>query len=200
MINSKIIIFILSLGFSLNVLSQLKSNTEFNKDRLRINKTGMLVLSSWAAANITIGSIGWATTEGESQYFHQMNVFWNIVNLGIAVPGLFTSNATNAKKVSPGELINKQYSTEQIYLINNGLNMLYIGSGALLQSITEKNQKNYSRFKGYGNALLLQGGFLLIFDTFQYLRHRNHRKNAKHLFFDQLSLSNSGVGLKYTFN
>src|SRR5690554_4936769 len=114
----------------------------------------MVVLSSWAAANITTGAIGWTVTKGETMYFHQMNVFWNIVNLGIAVPGLFKNN--KEQQISNGRLIKQQYSTEQIYLINNGLNVLYIGSGALLKTIAETYPKNQTRFKGYGNALLLQ--------------------------------------------
>lgn len=188
---------IILLSFSFGSYSQLATNLDFEKERLQINKSGMVVLSSWAAANITTGAIGWTVTKGETMYFHQMNVFWNIVNLGIAVPGLFKTN--NNEKISNGKLIKQQYSTEQIYLINNGLNIFYIGSGALLKSIADTYPDNQSRFKGYGNSLILQGGFLLVFDLVQYLRHRNHRKNAQHLFFDQLSLSNNGIGLKYSF-
>lgn len=144
---------IILLNFSFGSYSQLATNLDFEKERLRINKTGMVVLSSWAAANITTGAIGWTVTKGETMYFHQMNVFWNIVNLGIAVPGLFKNN--KEQQISNGRLIKQQYSTEQIYLINNGLNVLYIGSGALLKTIAETYPKNQTRFKGYGNALLL---------------------------------------------
>jgi len=79
------------IGLGHNAQAQLKSNTEFNTERFRINKSGLVVLSSWAAVNITAGSIGWATAKGERKYFNQMNVFWNIVNLGIALPGLIKS-------------------------------------------------------------------------------------------------------------
>lgn len=187
------------LGFGLNAHAQLKTNTEFNNERLRINKTGMVVLSSWAAANITVGSIGWATSKGETKYFHQMNVFWNIVNLGISVPGLIQSKKDGEQNISNGKLIKEQYSTEQLYLINNALNVVYIGSGLLLNTFAEKYPDNQLRFQGYGKAMVLQGGFLLVFDLVQYLRHRSHRRSSTPQFFDQISMSNNGVGLRYSF-
>ena len=197
MYTRKIVLFFFMVGLVFLSYGQVKTNTEFNNERLKINKTGMIVLSSWAAANITVGAIGWATSSGESKYFNQMNVFWNIVNLGIALPGLFDSKKDQTS--SNGKLIKEQYSNEQVYLLNNALNVLYISSGALLKSIANSHPDDEIRYQGYGNALILQGGFLLVFDLVQYLRHRSHRKESKSIFFDQLSLSGNNFGLKYSF-
>lgn len=195
----QLILVFLLLIYAFDSHAQLLTNSEFNQEKIRINRSGMIVLSSWAGANIAVGSVGWASTQGDMKYFHQMNVFWNIVNLGIAAPGLFTSRKIEEKTISNGDLIADQYSIEQLYLINNALNVVYIGSGALLRSIADTYPDNTMRFKGYGNSLMLQGGFLLVFDLVQYLRHRNHRKSSSALFFDQLSLSNQGIGIKYSF-
>lgn len=91
MFKRQLLLLLMFIGLGHNAQAQLKSNTEFNTERFRINKSGLVVLSSWAAVNITAGSIGWATAKGERKYFNQMNVFWNIVNLGIALPGLIKS-------------------------------------------------------------------------------------------------------------
>lgn len=191
-----LLIFITSscIGFT-----QYKTNAEFMVKKQQIGKSGMVVLSSWAGANIAVGTAGWIATEGESKYFNQMNVFWNIVNLGIAVPGLINSNKEFSKGVSTSELIKSQYSSEQVYLINNALNVLYISSGALLKTIAYQYPNTEARLQGYGNSMLLQGGFLLVFDLVQYFRHRKQRKSADNLFIDQLSMSSNGIGLKYTF-
>ncbi|WP_107040295.1 DUF6992 family protein [Brumimicrobium mesophilum] len=197
--NHLIIGFLMLIGFGFHGQSQIKTNLAFNKERQQINKSGMVALSSWAAANIAIGSIGWATAQAEAKYFHQMNAFWNIVNLGISVPGLFQSKKDEEKKISNGKLIQKQYSTEQIYLINEALNVVYIGSGILLSNVADQYPKNEQRFQGYGKSMIFQGSFLLVFDLIQFLRHRNHRLNSSTLFFDQVSLSNNGFGFKYSF-
>ena len=37
-------------------------------------------------------------------------------------------------------------------------------------------------------------------DFIQYFRHSHQRKNADNLFLDKISLSDTGIGLKYSFN
>ncbi len=59
-----------------------------------MNNIGMGILGGWALANITIGAYGWSQQSGQESYFHQMNLFWNTVNLGIAGFALY-SNLTS---------------------------------------------------------------------------------------------------------
>ena len=66
----------------------------FHKNRIGINETAMLVLGTWAAGNILIGTCGNFKASGEAKYFHQFNAMWNVVNLGIAAFGYF--NAVNS--------------------------------------------------------------------------------------------------------
>src|SRR5690554_2665910 len=129
------IVFVLLLITSYTPsFAQYKTNEAFMVKKQRIGKSGMVVLTSWAGANLVAGTAGWIATDGESKYFNQMNVFWNIVNLGIAVPGLINSNKDFSKGVSNSELIRSQYSSEQTYLINNTLNVVYLGLGGILKS------------------------------------------------------------------
>lgn len=54
---------------------QLQSElNSINTDRLKLNKTGMIVLGSWAVANIGYSGIQMGRTDGYTRTFHQMNV------------------------------------------------------------------------------------------------------------------------------
>jgi hypothetical protein len=92
--------------------------TDFNKQRIDIDKKLMLTLGTWSTANIIASSIGWATAgNGEAKYFHQMNVAWSAINLGLALPGYFKAKNSNAQ-ISLGNTIRKQSENEHhFYLI-----------------------------------------------------------------------------------
>lgn len=61
---------------------------QFHVEKSTIDQRLMLGLGSWAVTNFIVSGIGWATVpDGEARYFHQMNVLWNTVNLGLAIPG-----------------------------------------------------------------------------------------------------------------
>ena len=60
---------------------------DFNTKRHNKDKNLMIGLGSWASINLIGSGVGWALSNNEkAKHFHQMNVMWNIVNLGIAVP------------------------------------------------------------------------------------------------------------------
>ena len=57
----------------------------------------MLSLGSWASMNIVGSGIGWARSNSEeNKYFHQMNVMWSLVNLGLAIPGYIKAKQDNS--------------------------------------------------------------------------------------------------------
>ena len=62
--------------------------TNFQKEFNSINEHLMLGLGSYAVANFAISGVGYFTSEDESsKRFHEMNVMWNTVNIGLALPG-----------------------------------------------------------------------------------------------------------------
>jgi hypothetical protein len=70
---------------------------QFNQERLQTDKQLMLGLGSWASANFLVSGLGWATVpKGEAHYFHQMNVLWNTVNIGLAIPGYINAKKSNS--------------------------------------------------------------------------------------------------------
>ena len=150
--------------------------TAFNQARLKRDQRLMLSLGTWAGANITAGSIGWATAQQpELKAFHQMNVMWNAVNLGLAVPGYL--RARNKKAVlSLSQTLSEQQKTERIFLFNTGLDVAYMTAGFLLRSMALNNQAKADQLNGFGNGLILQGSFLFAFDLTAYAIHHRHGK------------------------
>lgn len=191
----RIISISLAIILSTNGYSQ-EIETNYLEKKIQIEKRSMATLTGWAGLNIVSGSIGWATTNDESKYFNQMNVAWNIVNLGIALPSLLRKHPTD---LSDEEIVKQQHTIEKVLLLNVGLDVAYVTSGFLLKEMSKNNPNNYHRYRGYGNSLLLQGGFLLVFDIIQFAVHQQHRKKSGDNLSSGLSLSKQGIGLCYNF-
>lgn len=178
MINTNIfkkIIFLFLIIFSSKIKSQ-DTLSNFNQKRNEINQTGMKVLSGWALANIAIGSVGFYKTKGATRYFHQMNIFWNVINLGIATAGFYGAKEASNKQYSVVQSIQEQRKTEKILLINAGLDVAYVAGGWYLNR--RGISKSSDRLHGYGNAIILQGAFLLLFDTSMFAIQNKHGKIA----------------------
>jgi len=188
-----LLIFSLLIIGVLPIFGQDSGMTDFYINSNQINTSGMYVLGGWAVANIAGGAIGWANSNGSAKYFHQMNVFWNTVNLGIAGFALYNSFNTDISMLSADEMLSKHIKTENLYLINAGLDVVYIGTGFLLKHLSTKNLNKQDLLKGYGNSVILQGGFLMAFDLIMWGIQRNHRleflKNTEFSFlqFDNFS-------------
>lgn len=195
----KLQLLILLSFFACNTQAQYKTNHDFMVKRQQIGKSGMIAYTTWSGVNLAGGIACWAAMKGEGKYFGQMNVIWSAINLGIAIPGLIGSFKKIPQNIPNGKMIQQQYGSEATYLINGGLDFLYVGTGAFLRAIADNYPKSQDRLLGYGDAFLINGAFLLFFDFIQYFRHRHARKSANNLFLDQISMSDVGIGIKYTF-
>jgi hypothetical protein len=170
---------------------------EYYGQSLRINNMGMAVLGSWALANISVGAYGWSQNTGQRAYFHQMNLFWNTVNLSIAGFALYSNLTSDYALLSGEELLSKQLKTQRLYLINAAIDVGYVSAGFLLRHLSTKNPKNELRLRGYGNSVILQGSFLFVFDLVMYGVLQNQRLD----FLQYLSFSpmQDAYGLALTF-
>ncbi|MCH2233983.1 MAG: hypothetical protein MK078_06990 [Crocinitomicaceae bacterium] len=171
---------------------------EFNKKQNTINKRGMQSLTSWSTLNLGISAYGAATAEGEARYFHQMNIGWSAINLCLSVPGLVKAHRNKEFDLSPENTLKGQIKTEQVFLFNTALDVAYITGGFLLKERAKNDPENFQRFNGFGNAVILQGGFLFVFDLVMAVIHSNHRKKLYAPL--ELGFNQNGIGLRYTFN
>jgi hypothetical protein len=192
----KRLLFFILLGAA--TFSHSQNMNEFNKERIQTDKRLMVGLGTWATTNFIVSGIGWATVpSGEAYYFHQMNVLWNTVNIGLAVPGYLKAKTANST-LSFAETIRTQHKTEKIFLINSGLDIGYMAGGLLLRSAAKTNINKRDQFNGFGNSLLMQGGFLFVFDLTAYMIHNRHSKKSLDKLMNSVEMSSSGLGLQWT--
>ena len=167
---------------------------EFNTQRHTLDKRLMTGLGSWAGLNILSSGVAWAMSDNQSnKAFHQMNVFWNTVNLGLAIPGYIKAKKGKTK-LSILETIEEQRKTESIFLINAGMDLAYISSGILLRNRQEQNMDKKNQFIGFGNSIILQGGFLLVFDWIAFAMHRKQAKQNLNPLLKKIEPSAQGIG------
>lgn len=159
------------------------------------NQNGMLVLGAWSLTNIVTGSILSSKLSDKSKYFWQMNAAWNTVNLTIAALGYF-GGTQNWE--SSSDIIRIIENYKLAYLFNAGLDIGYIMTGFYLKELSNRKLKHTLRLSGYGQALILQGSFLLLFDIalFAINQHNFNFKVAP--WIDTLNIT-SGIIISYTF-
>jgi hypothetical protein len=170
---------------------------EFSDQRIRHQKILGLTLGGYSLGNIALGSVMASRTSGETRYFHQMNVYWNLINLGIAGAGLLGSRKRNTNGETLAQAIRQHQTMKQVLLFNAGLDVAYIVGGAYLRErgraglpVTRPDRAD--QLQGYGKSVMLQGGFLLAFDVVNYWIFKNRGDNQQ----DQLlQATPSGVGV-----
>ncbi|MBC7890000.1 MAG: hypothetical protein H7Z13_19150 [Ferruginibacter sp.] len=158
----------------------------FERQRINTTKNGMMALGGWSAANIIVGVIGSNTGNREVRYFHQMNVIWSGTNLLFAGLGYWGATKENTNDLTLSKVLLHQNKVEKTFLFNAGLDAAYITAGLYL---TERSKRNPdpSKLKGYGNSVMLQGGFLLLFDAVMYFLHQQHGKKLTN-FTDKVTV------------
>jgi hypothetical protein len=194
----KTLLLLCLAGISLQSSSQKLDLLKFEKERVRISKNAMITLSGWSAANIIVSGFATNTRNKEMRNFHQMNVMWGGINLAIAGLGYWGARKEKIDNPTLESAMKHQRRIEKTYLINAGLDVVYVGAG-LLMNQTADNQKKPDKFRGYGNSIMLQGGFLLLYDGIMYAIHRKHGRQLK--VMDNKVTLNAGPGaVSLTYN
>lgn len=146
----------------------------FNPERALTTRRGMAVLGSWATANVAVSGPLWFGTEASTRCFHEMNVAWNVLNLGIAGAGIVAESravpATNLESA-----LAAQRRLESTLTLNIGLDAAYMAAGWALLERAQRGGPQAERWTGYGSSLILQGGFLFVFDIGFLLFQRQNR-------------------------
>jgi hypothetical protein len=178
-------------------LSQEQSLETFQKKQHRINKKGMTVLASWAAANMAVSALALQKGNTTAHYYNEMNIIWNGFNLGLAGLGYLNASKKNRGNSSWNDIVKHQVKTEKIFLFNAGLDVAYVAGGAYLK---ERARRNTSPLKltGYGNAVMINGGFLFLFDIIMYGLHNKHGKQLLN-FINKVQISGTGTGFTATY-
>lgn len=176
-----------------------KALLEINNQRLTMTRNAMWVLGGWAVGNVLTGAIYRGSTSGRTKYFHEMNLYWGVINLGLSGFVIYQSYQADPGAYDLLATINEQEKLEKLVLFNNGLNVAYIMTGLFLIERGKRPEHFSERLIGFGNSLILQGGFLLLFDTIQYFayHHALHPKISE--LIAHIHLSPHSIGLTFAF-
>jgi len=192
-------VFIILALFSWDAIAQTTDLTTFNTERLQVNKVGMIVLGSWALGNMaTNGVLLSNPSSNERAHFYRMNIFWNVVNLALAVPGLRHSMITDPSSLSLAETVAEYSSMKRIVLMNAALDVAYITGGFLMKEMAKTRDKKRDILRGYGKSLILQGGFLLAFDAVLYMALQSKSKGLTNIL-EKVTITPDSIGLAFRF-
>ncbi|MGB0918275.1 MAG: DUF6992 family protein [Flavobacteriales bacterium] len=188
------------LVFFLSLQAQAQNMEVFNQYNRELNtysSNGMIALGSWGVGNIIVGTAGALTTEKGSMMFsfHLMNASWNVVNLGIALPAYFGARKRLKKEYDIPGTFKLQRKQETLYAINMAADVLYVGSGVFMQEFGNRysNPNVRDSFKGMGYSLIMQGGFLLLFDAVMFGIHKSHWKKNERKIWEQLEFNGTSI-------
>jgi hypothetical protein len=170
----------------------------YNKSRINITSSGMEVLGGWGILNLGTGAIGWSnSTNRETKYFFEMNTIWGAADFGAALIGYGGLQRQKKKNLTAAETLEEQKKIEKIFFINGVLDVAYIGTGLYLKLAGDS--RNSAIMKGYGESVLMQGGFLLIFDGVMYHAEKNNG-NKLRSFLEKHPITFDGRRIGIIFN
>lgn len=170
---------------------------ELNATRIKTNTTGMTVLGAWGAASLVSGGAGYfIATNPEWKAFHGMNAIWGATNLLIAYSGYSGARKEAKSELSCDKALHRYESNKRLFLINGGLDMLYIGTGLMLTT-NASNFNDPATIRGFGKSVTIQGIGLLLFDGTMYAMHQRQDKKWYRLL-QGVCVTGNGVGFRYT--
>ncbi len=166
--------------------------TAFSARRLKLNRRSMFMLGGWAVVNMVGGGIGRAlSTDARAKAFWEGTVIWNTVNLGLAAVALIMSRTDDPGSLDLKASLSQGDTFEKLFLFNGGLDVAYLVTAGLL--LEHGARTGEAQWTGYGNALLVQAGFLLVFDLTLFFLHRS----IDTAILERLSVTPNGVGLTF---
>jgi hypothetical protein len=130
---------------------------------MTLQRRAMWTLGGWAVGNLAAGPALAAVTSGSARQFWVMSAGWNVVNLAIAGWALTAGRPDPAEWQTLMDVEQAQGAFRRLLWINAGLDVGYVATGAWLASRGARTGSD--RQLGFGRAVMVQGVFLLVFDT-----------------------------------
>lgn len=196
------LLFIMICLFCAFEISAQSTLPAWNTERLQHTRNAMWVLGTWASANVLVGAIGLAGAKTpQNRAFHQMNVGWGLINLGLAASGIWTATHTDPAQLDWLQSMEAQQKLQRIFLLNAGLDVGYVMTGAWLQERARNVSKNSARLHGFGRSIALQGAFLFVFDLGAYFYHARLDAGLKPLLpaHSSIGATENGLGMVFRF-
>ena len=129
---------------------------------------GLAVLAAWALLTLLVNGyyLAQAPRRQEAYYFHGMSVGGGIVNTVLCFWGIWHLQPIAPAGLRLADVLQAQVFNENLFLLNAGLDVAYIMTGFYLRALAAvPGQPHPARVLGFGRALWVQGGVLLVFDA-----------------------------------
>ena len=138
--------------------------TQWNRARLATSRVGMFVLGGWAVANMGVGAVGFGVERDERvRFIHLGNLLFNSVNLSLALISLISEWHLDPASFDAKKSLLASERLEKVFFINAGLDVAYCAAAAFMWQRGEAIGD--ARLVGFGPSFLVQGAFLIVFDT-----------------------------------
>ena len=169
---------------------------ELNARRIEMNRMALWGLTGWTVLNLSVGTVGYFTTSDPTwRGFHQMNALFNVGVLGAALGSFALLAAQDPERLDLRESLRRGGLLARGLLVGITLD---VASGLLGLYLRERGLRMGSgRLEGWGYSLMLQGGFLLLFDTSLFVL--NSRYDARLLPLVDASGRGAGLSLAVRF-
>ena len=120
--------------------------------------TGMTLLLSWGIACILYGLPSRGQPDSIKKFCREMTLYWGVIN---TIIGIFAVMTVLAKFDSYNTDLSVQQHALRVFRFNVGLDLIYSVVGLV---IAYAGQHISAKRRGYGLAILVQGGFLFVID------------------------------------
>jgi hypothetical protein len=138
--------------------------TSLNERRLGLDRVASTLLTVWSGLHVVAGLGGSFLTDDERRTaFLRMDGLVNLVVLGTAVVGLVAADATDPRGLSYAASLGKGLTLERLLFAGIALDVAAGVGGGLLWRLG--NCESSDQITGWGQALALNGGLLLLFDV-----------------------------------
>jgi hypothetical protein len=87
---------------------------------------------------------------------------WGSVNLALGIIGVVSAYRQQPGALTDTEALDASRRARNVFLINDALDVLYIGAGTLSHVLGKR--RGSERATGYGSSVIAQGIALLVFD------------------------------------
>ena len=138
---------------------------ELNADRLHLNFVHGMMLLVWAVLNLTVGGYLTWLKRGQVEAFWHMNAAFNLVNFCIAAVMLHQTVNTDPGALGHTETLRTVVNTHGLMMLNIGLDVCYALTGLWMKEYGRRRLNKAALLRGFGQALILQGLFLLCLDV-----------------------------------
>lgn len=183
---------------SLGLMAQADNIVEFHQVSLQTRQKAMIVLGSWAAGNMLLGASLMPSRQGSDKHFHQMNIMWNAVNLGIAALGYWQASKATPEGWDSYEVVKDHFNMQKVLLFNAGLDVGYMATGLYLTERAKRGGEQSDKLRGWGQSIMIQGGFLFVFDIVTTIVMSRQNPDIQSLM-GALRFNGQEIGLSFVF-